>query len=119
MKDMKQDTARRRSLAADKIDETMGKVATMLDRLRIDLSAGDGGGQPIRMAAALGGRLEMASARLRASSGEEVVEYAKGRIMRHPTLTTIFAAAVAASVTQFAVTIIRKNERRLTSTHLE
>jgi hypothetical protein len=119
MSDLNENATQRRSRAAEIVDRNVEKLATILDRLRSDLTPNEGAGQAVPMAAALGGRLETASDKLRATSGEKVVDYAKGQIVLHPTVLTFAAAAAGAAIAQIAIAAIRREERQPASSTIE
>jgi hypothetical protein len=113
MTDIEQPTMDRSRKAARVIDDNFEKVAATLDRFRVDILAGADDAPPPPLVNAFAGKLGSASDRLRSTKGDELVDYAKGQIVRHPTLITVAAAAAAAALAQLAVATVRRETRDL------
>ena len=99
--------------AAAMIDTNFEKIAAAIDRARLSLmEQNEESEKPVPFVGGLTDRLGFASDRLRATSGDDVVEYAKMQIERHPALLTVAVAAAGVAVAQIAVAAARKARRQ-------
>lgn len=101
------------SRAAEIVENNFEKVAQTLDSLRLALMEQNGsGGTQLPLSGNVAARLAASSDRLRATDGEDVVAYAKEKLIRHSTAVSVIAAAVAAVAVQLTVTVVRKERRQ-------
>jgi hypothetical protein len=95
--------------AATFIDTNLEKVATVIDKVRLNmLEQAKASDKPVPLINYFSEQLDAGSGRLRATQGEDVVEYAKQQIDRHPALLTVAVAAMGAAAAQIAVAAVRK-----------
>ncbi|MBL0922995.1 MAG: hypothetical protein IBJ12_00825 [Sphingomonadaceae bacterium] len=98
--------------AAAVIDTNFEKIAATIDKVRLNLLEQiESSEKPVPFVGGLSDRLGSVSDRLRSTQGDDVVEYAKTQIERHPTLLTVAVAAVGAAAAQIAVAAVRKERR--------
>jgi hypothetical protein len=111
MTEQAQINSARNSKAADLIDSNFEKVAATIDKIRLNLlEQNEAGEKPVPFVGGLSDRLCSVSDRLRSAQGDEVVEYTKTQIARHPVLLTVAAAAAGAAAAQIAVAAARKDQ---------
>ena len=101
------------SKAAQLVEKNFEKVAQTLDGLRSSLlEQNTSDGSPLPLSGNLAARLAASSDRLRAADGEDVVVFAKDKLVRHSAAVSVVAAAVAAVAVQMAVAVVRRERRQ-------
>lgn len=91
------------------IDSNFAKAAATIDNIRLNLmDQGEAGENAVPFVGGIADKLGSASERLRKTNGEDVVEYAKTQIEKHPALLTVAIAAAGAAAAQIAVAAVRR-----------
>lgn len=98
--------------AATAVDNNVSRLTDALDLIRENtVWAGENSPLPAKFAEPLAGQLETLTDRIRTVEGEQLVEYAEEKLVKHPTAFTL--AGAVAGVVLARVAIMAAKTRRM------